>query len=92
MPPNRGPKMPPHGSSHRLLSEVRLQAAGAPRVLRTVEDALAVIAGLPHDLSQLPRWKFAKALLLEAIKTEKSRDLKTAARQLQQAINNEKWS
>jgi hypothetical protein len=84
--------MPPHGIPNKLPSDIRLQAAGAPHVLRTVEDALAMISGLPREISQLPRWTFAKALLLEAINSHKSRDLKTAARQLQQAINNEKWS
>jgi hypothetical protein len=84
--------MPPRDSPNKLPVEVRLQTAGAPRILRTIDDALAMIAGLPREISQLPRWTFARALLLEAIKTEKSRDLKTAARQLQQAIKNEKWS
>jgi hypothetical protein len=80
------------GGLNKLPNEVRIQAAGTPRVLRTVEDALAMIATLPREIARLPRWTFAKALLQESIRTQKSRDLKTAARQLQQAINNEKWS
>jgi hypothetical protein len=59
---------------------------------RTVEDALAMIEALPREISQLSRWTFTKALLQEALKSQKLRDLKTATRQLQQAISNERWS
>lgn len=82
----------PQGAAKKLPSEIRVQAAGVPRVLRTVEDALAMIGVLPPEIAQLPRWTFAKALLQEALKMQKSRDLKTAVRQLQQAISNEKWA
>jgi UDP:flavonoid glycosyltransferase YjiC (YdhE family) len=80
------------GSAYKLPNEVRIRAAGTPRILRTVEDALAMIAALLREIVQRPRWTFAKALLQESIKTQKSRDLKTATLQLQQAISNEKWS
>jgi hypothetical protein len=43
------------------------------------------------ELAQLPRWTFARALIEEAIKTGKSRDIKAAFRQLKQALGNEKW-
>ena len=82
----------PHGSERKLPKEILVQAAGLPHVLRTVEDALAMIEALPREISQLSRWAFAKALLQVALKSEKSRDLKTATRQLQQAISNERWS
>jgi hypothetical protein len=82
----------PHGSPKKLPNEIRVQAAGIPRVLRTVEDAIAMIDVLPREIAQLSRWTFARALLQEALKSQKSRDLKTATRQLQQAISNEKWS
>jgi hypothetical protein len=51
-----------------------------------------MIDALPQVIAQLPRWTFTKALLQQALKSRKSRDLKTAARQLDQAINNERWS
>ena len=82
----------PHGGERKLPKEFLLQAAGLPHVLRTVEDAISMIEGLPREIAQLSRWTFAKALLREALKTHKARDLKTATRQLEQAISNEKWS
>jgi hypothetical protein len=71
---------------------IHIKTAGHPRMLRTVEDALQMIERLPPEIARLPRWTFAKALLQEALKSKKSRDLKIATRQLQQAISNEKWS
>ena len=78
--------------STKLPHEVRVKSAGIPSVLRTVEDALSMIDVLPPEIAQLSRWTFAKGLLIEALKTQKSRDVKTATRQLEQAISNEKWS
>ena len=46
---------------------------------------------MPSELGRLPRWTFAHALLLEAERTGKSRDLKAAVRQWRQALSNEKW-
>ena len=61
-------------------------------VISTVEEAIEMIdRRLPPELARLPRWTFARALLIEAIKTQKSRDLNVAVRQLQQALRNEKW-
>lgn len=82
----------PHGGPTKLPREIRVQTAGIPGVLRTVEDALSMINLLPPEVAQLSRGTFAKALLIEALKSQKSRDLKTATRQLEQAIRNEKWS
>jgi hypothetical protein len=79
----------PHSSERNLPKEILVQAVGLPHVLRTVEDALAMIEALPREISQLSRWTFAKALLQAALRSEKSRDLKTATRQLQQAISND---
>jgi hypothetical protein len=56
------------GSLNKLPNEVRIQAAGTPRVLRTVEDALAMIATLPREIARLPRWTFAKALSQSELK------------------------
>jgi hypothetical protein len=75
-----------------LPSEIQLRAAGLPRRLKSVEDALKLIDGLPNEIAERPRWTFARDLLKAALISEKSRDLKTAMRQLQQAISNEKWS
>lgn len=46
---------------------------------------------MPRELARLPRWTFARALLVEVLRTGKSRDMKTAVRQLKQALGNEKW-
>ena len=76
----------------KLASEVRLRAAGKPPSLATVEEAIAFIdRDLPPELARLPRWTFARALLVEVLRTGKGRDMKAAIRQLQQALGNEKW-
>lgn len=76
----------------KLASEIVTQGRGVPRVMRTVEQALAFIdSRLAPELACLPRWTFARALLAEAARTGKSRDMNTAIRQLKQALRNEHW-
>lgn len=75
-----------------LSREVRVRGPGFSARLRTVEDAIRLIdRNLPPELATQPRWTFARALLVEAIKTGKSRDRTTATRQLTQALRNEHW-
>jgi adenylate cyclase len=75
-----------------LPREVRVRGPGFRARLRTVEDAIRLIdRNLPPELAAQSRWTFARALLVEAIKTGKSRDLTTATRQLTQALRNERW-
>ncbi len=77
----------------KLSAEVRIRAAGMPSVVASVEEAIELIdKHLPTQLGKLPRWTFARALLVEALRSGKSRDMKTAVRQLQQAVRNERWS
>lgn len=58
----------------------------------TVERACAFIdKNIPEDLAMLPRWTFARALFVEALRTGKSRDLNIAVRQFRQALSNERW-
>jgi hypothetical protein len=77
----------------KLPTQVSVRAAGMRSVISTVEEAIEMIdRRLPPELARLPRWTFARALLIEAIKTQKSRDLNVAVRQLQQALRNEKWA
>lgn len=72
--------------------DVRTQAQGLRAVVRTVEEALRMIdRELPQELRAMPRWTFARALLLEAGRTRKKRDLIVAERQLKQALSNEGW-
>jgi hypothetical protein len=60
--------------------------------LDTVERALTFIdKNMPAELARLPRWTFARALLVEAARTGKARDLNAANRQLLQALRNERW-
>jgi len=76
----------------KLPSEVRIRAAGVRSVVKTVEQALHTIdRELSPELARLPRWTFAHALLVEAQRTQKSRDLNAAYRQFRQALSNEKW-
>ena len=75
----------------KLPARVRVRATGMPSVIITVEGALKFIDQLPPELAQLRRWTFARDLLVAALRTEKSRDIKTAVRQLEQALESEKW-
>jgi hypothetical protein len=61
-------------------------------VIRTTDEALRLIDDeLTAELRALPRWTFARDLLLAARMSQKSRDLKTAVRQFKQALSNEGW-
>jgi hypothetical protein len=76
----------------KLPTPVRVRAPGRRSEIASIKDALGFIdRDLPSELKRLPRWTFAHALLLEAERTGKSRDLKAAVRQLRQALGNEKW-
>ena len=75
-----------------LPATIRLRAPRCRPALRTVEEALDMIdSELPAELARLPRWTFARALLLEAAKTGRKRDLVAAVRQVRQALSNEGW-
>jgi hypothetical protein len=76
----------------QLPTEIHLRAAGLPSVIRTVEEAIRLIeTQMPKELAGLPRWTFAHALLIEAQRTGKARDMKAAIRQFKQALKNERW-
>jgi hypothetical protein len=75
-----------------LSKVVRTRAKGIRPNLRTVQEAIGLIENdLPKELRVLSRWSFAHALLLEAEKSGKKRDLICAERQLKQALSNEGW-
>jgi len=75
-----------------LPQDIHIQRKGLRPVVRTVREALRLIdRELPEELRTLPRWTFARALLSEAERTGKKRDLVCAARQLKQALSNEGW-
>jgi hypothetical protein len=75
-----------------LPGPIRLHAPGCRPALRTVDEAIDMIdSELPAELARLPRWTFARALLLEAVKTGRKRDLVAAVRQVRQALSNEGW-
>jgi uncharacterized protein YfaQ (DUF2300 family) len=77
----------------KLSAPVQIRAAGIRSSVDTAEQAIEMIdKDLPTELAQLPRWTFARALLVEAVRSKKSRDIKAATRQLQQALRNEKWT
>jgi class 3 adenylate cyclase len=89
----RQPKVKKTDHAAAALSEpVRLRAPGRRLRIATAQEAIAFIdKGMPKELATLPRWTFARALMVEAIKTGKSRDLTTATRQFRQAASNERW-
>ena len=70
-----------------------LTAHGGLRpVLRSIDEALGMIdCDIPPELRRLPRWTFARALLIEARRSGKKRDVIVAVRQLRQALSNEGW-
>lgn len=71
---------------------MRIRAPGVRSRLKTVEQSIDMIEReLSPELARLPRWTFARALLVEAQRSGKSRDLNAAFRQLKQALSNEKW-
>jgi hypothetical protein len=75
-----------------LPATIRLRAPGCRPALRTVEEAIDLIdKELPAELGRLPRWTFARALLVQAANTGRKRDLVAAARQVRQALSNEGW-
>ncbi len=90
----RTPRTGPPDESRALAfpTAVRVRAGGIRAVIRNVDEALDMIdRELPAELRRLPRWTFARALLEEARRTQRKRDLTTAIRQLRQALSNEKW-
>ena len=75
-----------------LPDTIRLRAPGCRAALRTADEAIKMIdKELPAELRRLPRWTFAHALLVQAVKTGRKRDLAAAARQVRQALSNEGW-
>jgi hypothetical protein len=85
---------PPAGAGSALAfpAAIRIRARGIRSRVRTLDEALELIdRELPAELRRLPRWTFARALIEEARHTHRKRDLLTAARQLRQALSNEKW-
>jgi hypothetical protein len=71
---------------------IRIRAPGCRSVVRTAGEAIDMIdKELPAELRRLPRWTFARALLKEAERTQRKKDLVAAARQFRQAASNEKW-
>ena len=75
-----------------LPEEVRTRKKGIRPLIHTVAEAVRLIdRDLPKDLQVLPRWTFARALLMEAKRAKKKRDLVCSVRQLKQALSNEGW-
>jgi hypothetical protein len=73
-------------------SAFRIKRDGLRPVVRTTAEALRFIdEELPIELQGLPRWTFARDLLLAADKSNKKRDMTVAARQFKQALSNEGW-
>jgi hypothetical protein len=82
----------PPPDSIQFPSEIRTRGKGLRPALRTTTEALRLIdKELPAELRGLSRWTFARALLVEAEKTGKKRDITCAFRQVKQALANEGW-
>ena len=74
----------------KLPNALRTRGSAVRRYMRTTQEALRFIEyELPTELRKQARWKFARALLEVAERSEKQRDLFCAHRQLQQALRND---
>ena len=60
-----------------------------PRIRSTIEAIRFIDHELPVELKLLPRWTFARELLIVADRSNKKRDLTQAYRQLRQALSND---
>lgn len=70
---------------------IRTTGSGVRPLIRTTQEAIRFIdRELPAELKSLPRWTFARELLLVAERSEKKRDLTHAYRQLRQALSNDR--
>jgi hypothetical protein len=70
---------------------IRTTGSGVRGIIRSTEEAIRFIdRELPAELKKLPRWTFARELLLVAERSEKKRDLKHAYRQLRQGLSNDR--
>jgi hypothetical protein len=82
----------PSAQALALPETIRTRGKGLRPQVRTVTEAMRLIdQELPAELRSLPRWTFARALLVQAERSRKKRDLICAVRQLRQALNNEGW-
>ena len=71
---------------------IRIRGKGLRPTVRTVAEGIRLIdRELPIELRTLPRWSFARELLVHAATSRKKRDLIAAVRQLRQALSNEGW-
>lgn len=69
---------------------IHTTGSGVPPLIRSTAEALHFIdRELPVELQRLPRWTFARDLLLVADRSRKKRDLAHACRQLRQALSND---
>lgn len=69
---------------------IRTCGSGVRPLIRSTVEAIRFIdRELPAELKALPRWTFARALLLVADRSQKKRDLTHAYRQLRQALAND---
>lgn len=79
-------------ASAQFHEPLRLSAPGRRSHLRNLGEAKRFVENeLPAELGKLPRWTFAAALIRHAIASGKLRDLRSAERQLRQALSNEGW-
>ena len=93
-------RLDPNAYTRKSVADLNLEHA--PRALQeeTIENHENIESAanemrtdkeLPAELRRLPRWTFAHALLVQAVKTGRKRDLTAASRQVRQALSNEGW-
>jgi hypothetical protein len=72
-------------------AEIKTTARRVPSAVRTTEEAVKLIdRELLPEVKSMPRWTFARELLVVAQQSGKKRDLTHAYRQFRQALTNDK--
>ena len=70
---------------------IKISGSGLRPVIRNTAEAIRLIdQDLSAELKRLPRWTFARELLVVAERSGKKRDLNHAYRQFRQALSNDR--
>jgi hypothetical protein len=77
--------------AQKLPFEIRTKGGRLRPMVRTVQEAIGLIDDeLSSELRSQSRWAFARQLLMVAASSNKKRDVAAAARQLRQALSNDR--
>jgi hypothetical protein len=75
----------------KLPSEIWTNGGGLPECVRTIDDVMMLISGLPPGVAERPHWRTAKELARLAADTGHPKHVAEAAAQLRSALKQERW-